>query len=400
MTSNPFNLLLTTYTETLTALEQEGDKLPPEKILAALLARDQIQKALHNSEPPASQLFLELHQADERLKKLATAIQRNGKLEAWRTTQHAPTEAWWWYLQSPSTALERYDWLWDALALLCLTVTLALLVNIVPRFIDGGPDALGTFAVVLQSALAMLAAGGALTRFGREALEKVWRGLGIPQKLWQVLKFGLAGLVLFIIFVFHRSLPQIAVSYNASGVAHYQAGRLASAQFDFVRALKLDPDNPQTHYNLGSVYEDLGEMEKARAEYRVAMAAGSVAAHNNLGRLLIFGDKPNDAIPILLRGWQNATDPEVKYDLKKNIGWARVKQKAYDEALIVLQEAVSLAPNRAPAHCLLAQTLDGQNKNTEAFAEWEKCNALADPTRPDEDAWLLLARQRLAKGKP
>jgi Flp pilus assembly protein TadD len=57
---------------------------------------------------------------------------------------------------------------------------------------------------------------------------------------------------------------------------------------DFTNALKLDPNFAETHYNLGSLYEDVRDFDRARSEYRLAMLGGLAAAYNNLARLYIL----------------------------------------------------------------------------------------------------------------
>ena len=84
----------------------------------------------------------------------------------------------------------------------------------------------------------------------------------------------------------------------------------------------------------------------------------------------------------------------MRYDLYKNLGWARLGQARYDEALVALQEAIKLADEEAPAYCLLAQVLEAEESQGEALDDaWETCLRYADSSRPDEDLWLGLARQ-------
>jgi tetratricopeptide (TPR) repeat protein len=193
------------------------------------------------------------------------------------------------------------------------------------------------------------------------------------------------------------SLPSIAVQYNNSGLQNYSAGRLTSAQFDYLRAIKLNPDYVDAHYNLGLLYEDFQQIDKARVEYWAAVQGGLAAAHNNLARLYILDKDYAVAVPLLKKGLMIANNDAVNYYLHKNLGWARLGQSRYDEALVELQAAIALAPDQAPAHCLLAQVLEGQGDTVAAREEWEICLKFADSLRPDEDTWIGLARQRLSR---
>jgi Flp pilus assembly protein TadD len=141
----------------------------------------------------------------------------------------------------------------------------------------------------------------------------------------------------------------------------------------------------------------LQQIDKAQAEYLAAVQGGLDAAYNNLARLYILEEDYAAAVPLLKKGLLLTNQEAVKYDLHKNLGWARLGQARYDEATSELQAAIALAPEQAPAHCLLAQVLDSWGNTSAATVEWETCLKLADPLRPDEDIWIGLARHRLVE---
>ncbi len=397
MPSTNLGRALERYSATLTALEEAQPQPAPEQILAVLKARDVIHAALADDTQDAVEGLITVVKLDSRLKQQTERIAQAVKLADWRASFHPPAQAWWWFVEAPPSRWDRFDWLWGALTVVCLTIVLSLVVDISSRFLSGGPDTWAAFAVIGQSVLTLLAAGGALTRTGREAVERILASLKVPAPFWQEAKLSLAVLLLGGLVVLRLSLPGIAVWYNNSGLQNYSAGRLTSAQFDYLRAIKLNPDYVEAHYNLGLLYEDLQQMDKARAEYWAAVQGGLDAAHNNLARLYILEEDYAAAVPLLRKGLLIAKADAVKYDLHKNLGWARLGQARYDEALAELQAAIALAADQAPAHCLMAQVLEGQGDSVGARAEWETCLKLADPLRPDEDTWIGLARQRLAE---
>lgn len=63
-----------------------------------------------------------------------------------------------------------------------------------------------------------------------------------------------------------KSDAENAISWNALGICYSQTGKLKKAVSSYQRALKLDPNLPQAHLNLGLVYQRLG-MAEAKAEY-------------------------------------------------------------------------------------------------------------------------------------
>jgi Tfp pilus assembly protein PilF len=61
------------------------------------------------------------------------------------------------------------------------------------------------------------------------------------------------------------------------------------------------------------------------------------------------------------------------------MGWAKLKQKEYTEAEVLLREAIELENKGGAAHCLLAQILDNQGANKSALLAWDNCRKWASP---------------------
>lgn len=386
------------YNLTLTVLETAATKHPlPQQVLDVLMARDEVRAALTAKTQNDQESLMAIILLDERLKKQAGLITKIVNLPDWRASLHPPAEAWWWFLEAPTKRWDKFDWVWRALSITSLTASLSLVVDISSRFLSGGPDTWAAFAVMFQSSLTLLAAGGALTKTGQEAIESLLKTLNIPKHFWQEASFSFAGLLLLSLISFRLSLPEIAKVFNNWGIEDYDAGRLSSALFNYNRAIKLNPDYVNAHYNLGLLYDrKLLDFDRASAEYQIAVQGGSEIAYNNLARLYIFQDKKYDAaVALLLEGLNKAKNQNVRYSLHKNLGWARLKQKRYEDAEAQLQEAIELASEQAPAHCLLAQVLEGQGDKKNALNEWEKCLQRASHREPDEDAWIGMAQQRL-----
>lgn len=385
------------YKSRLIALEASAPHPSTEQILDVLVARDHIQTALAERGPDCTADLVILKELDSRLKQQALINQIN--LKDWCTLLNPKAEAWWWFLQPLSSQESQHDWLWSALSVSFLTISLGLVTNIAPRFLSGGPDILGAVTVMGQSVLTLLAVGGVLTKAGREAIERILTRLKLPKQSWQAMSCGFSLLLLLGLVSFRLSLPQIAGIYNQRGLDSYKNGQWSSALSSYLRALQLNPDYAEAHFNLGVLYEDLQDFDKARTEYRIALQAEDGRAYNNLARLYILDKKYALAIPLLIQGQKLAKDQESKYALLKNLGWVRLEQSRYAAAESYLREAVELMDARAPAHCLLAQTLEKQKNRKESLHEWESCLRHASSSRPDEDAWIDQAKKRLkAKG--
>jgi tetratricopeptide (TPR) repeat protein len=412
----------TEYRDLVEALAKNKDSLSPDQVLACLVIRDRIAHLWREEgqiEPESAPL---IDQGDRQLRELEEPISQLKEYKGWRENFNPSQEAWWWRFTPKGDWLRRFDWLVIALALVFLTLSVGLITDIAPRFLSGGPDARGGTIVVIQSVLVLLTTSSVLTKAGREAGRRILGSLSIPKHWWEEIGAIAALLLLVGLFILRGRLPQIAVSYNDNGLANYCAGYLTSALFDYDRAIKLNPDYLEAHYNMGQVYEDLQNFEQAQTHYQIAAQGGLTIAYNNLAQLYILEEEYNAAIPLLLTALQKVNRGEMKaelvqcqpelggashggvielpiddakYEILKNLGWARVGQARYNDAETYLKSAIELIEDKAPAHCLQAQVFEGLGEEEAAMASWERCLQYATSYDPDEDTWIGLAQERL-----
>ncbi len=404
------------YQKELVALE-ENFEVSEKQIFRLLTIRDRIQAALNDlTQTSDEQLFLVI-ELDTRLKQQAHKINQLAKLADWRTSLNVPVTSWWWFLQTPSHPLDNFDWLWNALTITSLTGSLSLVIDISTRFLSGGAGFLSSFAVISQSVLTLLTVGGVLTEAGRKGVEQTLSRFGIKTYLWQETKFGLSALLLLSLISFKASLPQIANYFNEQGRRHYQTSQWDNAISDYERAISLDPDNAEVHYNLGRLYEQLRDVNKAQTEYRLAIRGDIPLAYNNLARLFLLENKPFEAMSLLFKARDlepkldqilSENDKLLMYEIRKNLGWARFQQKRYTDAQAELEDAIAIHKTipkdinhltYASAYCLLAQVLQKTGNAKTALMQWKLCNAYGNPRVLEEDAWMDMAPSSVKKGE-
>jgi tetratricopeptide (TPR) repeat protein len=111
-----------------------------------------------------------------------------------------------------------------------------------------------------------------------------------------------------------------------------EATSTTEAQRAYYTALALDPKRGDAHLNLGRLYHDADELEKAEAHYRAAVESDpeDPAPHFNLGVLMEDRKRPQDAV------------------------------RAY-------REAIKLDPSFADAHYNLGLLFDALGKKADAF---------------------------------
>jgi uncharacterized protein HemY len=103
--------------------------------------------------------------------------------------------------------------------------------------------------------------------------------------------------------------------------------------------------------------------------------------------------------------WQFQSDEKpreehTRYNVLKNLGWARVGQQRFHEARSSLDQAMALRPDAAPAHCLLGKAYAGLGQRPEAEAAWQRCIGLAHAQDPDEDRWIREGQAYLRQPAP
>jgi Tfp pilus assembly protein PilF len=392
------------YQQTLTVLERLAPSdLTTENILNILIARDHLQKTLTETPFIPATILTTLDRLDDLLKiHQATIAPIIAEL---RPKINPDTKNWWWLLETPKipSQWEKWDFLSNAASITFLTISLGLISEITSRFLSGGSDTFGGIVISVQSVLTLLTAGGVLTQTGQEAGKRFLKNHQISEKYWQEIGAFFSLLIMLSLFGLRLSLPTIANQYVKWGDSDYKKGDLSSAEEDYKRALSLNPDDAEAHFDLGLIYEELQNFTSAKTEYVLAMQGGNITAINNLARLYILDKNYPSAVNLLLKAQQDQKnlDQEIQYAISKNLGWARLKQEDFAGAETALLEAINfqksanLQENIAASHCLLAQVREAQKNKKEALKEWEICNEKANGLNPDEDSWRIQAQKAL-----
>ncbi|MBN1262592.1 MAG: tetratricopeptide repeat protein [Anaerolineae bacterium] len=160
-----------------------------------------------------------------------------------------------------------------------------------------------------------------------------------------------------------------AQDYIEEGLAYSDVGKYDEALTSFQAALDLEPDNPDAHRNLGSMYMLQEQWQKAVAAYEQAIAFapefgeayGDVTwAYINLGRL-------EDAIASGETAIQLAPDYAAGFT---NLAIAYKESGRINDAIVQYETAFALAPEDALPHYNLAILYEGQGMADEALSEY------------------------------
>jgi len=82
------------------------------------------------------------------------------------------------------------------------------------------------------------------------------------------------------------------------GSAYYRAGDYRRAGTDYIAAIRLDPRNSSSHYNLGLVHEQLGDRQRALVDYSAAIGIDpeNIEALQNRGLIHLDAGRFDQAI--------------------------------------------------------------------------------------------------------
>lgn len=399
-------------TEVLSAKNIESNLLE-ERLLRVLVARDDVQAHIVSEFPLCAHDLKKICELDDWSTSITEAFVSSSRLEKWQKILKPSPEAWWWFPKAPTHPLDRLDWAWSGLSFFFLVISFGLCTNIATRFFAGGSDPVGITLIAAQSVLGFLSAKGSIPLALQEQVQKAIGTTKLSKRWLQEIRCILALLFLALSIGFYQALPLVSNFYFWRGVDQESDGHLGNAENSYNRAIFLNPNNISAHYNLGFLYEKMQMADRARLEYKIATTqGGDTYAYSNLARLDILEGRYSTAVSLANEGLKNLEEDEpdkarrkrVEYALRKNLGWARLKQKRYEEAQDQLKKAIVLNNERAAAYCLIAQAFEAENKKTESLFHWKVCSQLGEKEIKkwrsnrfpvDEDGWVGQANECL-----
>ena len=136
---------------------------------------------------------------------------------------------------------------------------------------------------------------------------------------------------------------------NQLASAHYRTGNLRMAVNALTTALKLEPDNVDSHLNVASVLLEVGQLEVARAhaERAVALAPRRYEALLGMGLLSRAGERSGEAIDWFRQA--EGVAPE-RVDAPMAIGAAYQEMGMPGEALAAFERALCWSPMHSDLH--------------------------------------------------
>lgn len=190
--------------------------------------------------------------------------------------------------------------------------------------------------------------------------------------------------------------PAHADSLHNLGLIAFHGGNAASAVDLIGKAIRIDDQVPEYHYNIALAFHTLRLIDQAAAhlERAIEIRGAYPAAHLNLGNVRREQGRLADAVTCYERALALNPNSAATH---VNLGNALVEQGRHDAAIKHYRQTLLLEPNNAEAHAGLGGALMATDRVDEAVFHFESAAAL----RPDlPETFENLAKAQIRLGKP
>lgn len=167
------------------------------------------------------------------------------------------------------------------------------------------------------------------------------------------------------------------------GGSSIQKGNIRGGLESYLKALELDPDNPEIHHSLALIYQQLGEYQLSLNHFQktLALKPDFPEARNNLGTLYILLKEWDLAIEQFEKAAGNLLyqTPDIAYN---NMGLAYYYKGSYQKAIESYRQAIKYFPGYAACYGNLALADQAVGDNDGAIEAYQQAIKY-DPDNPD-----------------
>ena len=173
--------------------------------------------------------------------------------------------------------------------------------------------------------------------------------------------------------------PTVADAWHLSGLIAWQRGAFRDAETLILKALELQPEDPDYLSNLASVLLSAGRPEEAESAARRSLASGrkNNRARQHLATALARQGRYEEAIDILQ---DILNDDPLCADAHCNLGAILYECSRFQEAAAALETAVELDPQSCQARLNLGGTLRELRQPERALLELDRAAKISPDT--------------------
>lgn len=167
--------------------------------------------------------------------------------------------------------------------------------------------------------------------------------------------------------------PNAFLTHNAMGLAYLMKHELEKAVQYFKKTLQINPKFTEAHNYLGTTYQEMGLLDEAEKEYRLAIADLEYKSKElpfyNLARLSLLKDELEEALSYVDRALEYNKNLVMAYNLK---GIILERMEKLEEAIESYKAGLKFAPDDMDLQFNLAVAHFKNNEMDEAKTIFEK----------------------------
>lgn len=183
------------------------------------------------------------------------------------------------------------------------------------------------------------------------------------------------------------SFPNSSFLYNVLAASHVGLGQFEAAIEGYAQALRVQPNDAKTHFNLGIAFAEIGDLVAAIDSYQQALkiAPDYAPAYNNMGNTL----KDDGDLVRAIESYKQALKIDPNYaEVYINLGNALKDKGELDQAISTYKQALHIVPDYAEAYNNMGSALKDKGELAQARSSY----AEALKVRPDyiDAAWNMV----------
>ena len=169
-----------------------------------------------------------------------------------------------------------------------------------------------------------------------------------------------------------KALPNEAIYYNSLGNILKIENKTEESARAYLLALEINPQLHEAQYNLGKIFEKLGDLEKAKYHLAEAVQVNPASYEStfSLARILVKLAKFSEAVNFFQKAL--AIEPS-NADVLNGLAFALEKARRLNDSIQLFERSIALKPNSVATLGNLGHALLSSGRAAEAINYFKRC---------------------------